>query len=1286
MENADNNKSPSLTNPQSQSAPENLSFHRLTLGWSARLALVLVLAILASHAIGLLLSDWTHLFPAWQVAMIEAVLDLALALLLLYFFAVRSLIRESTQRQRAEAELCASEEQFLSAFEYAAIGMALLDPGGHWLKVNRALCALIGYSEKELLAKTFQDITHPDDLETDLGYVRQMLSGEIRTFQMEKRYFHKAGQIVWIQLNVSLVHDSQGKPLHFISQIQDITERKRAIAELRESEERFRLLLDGVYDYAIFMLDTEGRVTSWNAGAQRLKGYQAGETIGQHFSRFYLPEDAVAGKPARELAEAAARGRMEDENWRVRKDGSRFWANVIITAIRDAKGDLRGFAEITRDLTERKRAELRIEHLMRLYAMLSQVNQAIVRTKERDELFRTICRVAVDFGKFGLAWIGWIDRETGDVTPCAVHGAAQDRLPFQTINHRESPFKDGLMGKAVRSGNVVYSQDIQTDPAMQHWREVAVAGNYHAAAAAPFRLNGEITGILVLFATEVDFFADEEQDKLLAETALDISFALDGMEKAREREEAEQQIQLQSAALEAAANAIIITDLKGDILWVNAAFTTFTGYAPEEVIGKNSRMLKSGKQDEHFYRDLWQTIRSGQVWQGEIVNRRKNGSLYMEEMTITPVCNHGGEIARFIAIKQDITERKRAEEALKLFRALVDRAGDAIEVLDPETGRFLDVNARGCLDLGYCREEFLSLSVFDIDPMVNQSVFTKFVEKLRKSGALKWEGSHRRKDGSTFPVEVNLEHVRFDRDYLLAVVRDITERKGAEQERQRLITLVENSLDFIGLAELDGKVSYLNAAGRRMVGLRTEEEMKGKTVFDFFAEDDLQRLRTEVMPARMQTGRWQGEIRFRDFQTGRMVPVEMDAFVISDPKTRQPVMLASVCRDLTEKKALERQFLRTQRLESLGNLASGIAHDLNNILAPILMSAQLLEFNKPDEETSNILATIIGSAKRGADIVKQVLTFARGVEGERVAVQPKYLVKEMEKIFRETFPKSITFRFEAPRGLWSVTGDATQLHQVLMNLCVNARDAMPNGGTLVLSAENVQVRKAMTDLFAHAKPGPHLLIRVTDTGEGIPPAIMERIFEPFFTTKEQGKGTGLGLSTVLGIVRSHGGFVDVESEPGRGSTFKIYLPAQPSEETEHLRRVSAASPAGAGEWVLVVDDEANIRHMTRAILDKHGYEVLLAANGKEALDLLSARADQVKVVITDIMMPVMEGVALIRTMKQSYPQIPVIACTGWGQEGLQAQLKELGVKAFLEKPYETAKLLAAVHEYLTADQ
>jgi hypothetical protein len=316
--------------------------------------------------------------------------------------------------------------------------------------------------------------------------------------------------------------------------------------------------------------------------------------------------------------------------------------------------------------------------------------------------------------------------------------------------------------------------------------------------------------------------------------------------------------------------------------------------------------------------------------------------------------------------------------------------------------------------------------------------------------------------------------------------------------------------------------------------------------------------------------------------------------------------------------------------------------------------------------------------------VKQVLTFARGVEGERVPVHPKYLIKELEKIFRETFPKNITFRSEAPKGLWIVTGDATQLHQVLLNLCVNARDAMPDGGTLVLSAENVQVPKAKTDLFAQAKAGPHVLMRVSDTGEGIPPAIMERIFEPFFTTKGQGKGTGLGLSTVLGIVRSHGGFVDVESEPGRGSTFKVYLPAQPAEETEHLRRAPAASPRGSGEWVLVVDDEANIRDMTRTTLLKHGYEVLVAANGKEALDLLSARADQVKAVVTDIVMPVMDGEVLVRAMKESCPQTPVIACSGWGQEDLQAQLRALGVKTFLEKPYEAAELLAALHEYLNA--
>jgi PAS domain S-box-containing protein len=392
-----------------------------------------------------------------------------------------------------------------------------------------------------------------------------------------------------------------------------------------------------------------------------------------------------------------------------------------------------------------------------------------------------------------------------------------------------------------------------------------------------------------------------------------------------------------------------------------------------------------------------------------------------------------------------------------------------------------------------------------------------------------------------------------------------------------------------------------------------------------------------------------------------------------------PVVMAAVY-DLTEKKSLERQFLRAQRLENIGTLASGIAHDLNNILTPIIMSTQLLQLRRPEE--AEVLANILTSAQRGADIVKQVLTFARGVEGEHGVLQPKHLIREIEKIALGTFPKSITFRSEVAKDLWAVNGDATQLHQVLLNLCVNARDAMPSGGALTVSAENVPAVKEKAGLFADAKAQPYVLITVGDTGTGIPPEILDKIFDPFFTTKEQGKGTGLGLSTVLGIVRSHGGFIDLDTQAGRGTVFKIYLPPAGSQIVTAESAPPAPSPRGTGECILVVDDESGIRTITERTLTYHGYQVLLATNGREALSVFAEHSERVKGVITDIMMPTMDGLALAQEIRRTHPQIPIVVCTGWTSETVQAQLKEVGVAAFLAKPCSSAMLLATLRHAL----
>jgi signal transduction histidine kinase/ActR/RegA family two-component response regulator len=429
---------------------------------------------------------------------------------------------------------------------------------------------------------------------------------------------------------------------------------------------------------------------------------------------------------------------------------------------------------------------------------------------------------------------------------------------------------------------------------------------------------------------------------------------------------------------------------------------------------------------------------------------------------------------------------------------------------------------------------------------------------------------------------------------------------------------------------------------------------------------------------------WHGEMHNRR-KDG--TPLEEDATITPVKNAAGEIThFIAIKQDITDKKTLEKQFLRAQRMESIGLLAGGIAHDLNNVLAPILMGAEVLKMFTKDAEMNRQLDSIMQSAERGAGIVKQVLTFARGIEGERVALHPKHIIKEMVRMARETFPRNLQFRVDVPNELWPVLGDPTQLHQVLLNLSVNARDAMPDGGELIYSARNAEVDLALAKANPGAKPGPHVVLCVRDTGGGIPPAVMERIWEPFFTTKEVGKGTGLGLPTVLGIVRSHGGFILVESEVGRGTTFEIYLPAAP----QAAGAVAAANPdplpVGKGELVLVVDDEPDLINVTRAMLERHGYRVLAANDGTAALAQVSEHKGEIQLVITDILMPFMDGVQFIRALRRLTPGMPIIASSGAlgmpGQQDRTDEVHALGVKQILHKPYSVEVLLRTVHSEL----
>ena len=516
---------------------------------------------------------------------------------------------------------------------------------------------------------------------------------------------------------------------------------------------------------------------------------------------------------------------------------------------------------------------------------------------------------------------------------------------------------------------------------------------------------------------------------------------------------------------------------------------------------------------------------------------------------------------------------------------------------------------------------------------------------------------------------------------ILGIFWDVTESRLASQKLQEQAALLNITADAIFVRDMRHNIVYWNKGAEQVFGWSSAEAI-GKN-----ADDLLGTLAPDFMHAYqiiLEKGEWLGEFQ-RKSREGRELTVQARWNLLRD-SAGEPHGILAVNTDITEQRSIQRQLLRVQRLESIGTLAGGIAHDLNNILSPILMGVEALSLQCPEESSRKILEIMKTAAQRGASIVRQVLSFARGFTGEHAEVQLKHIIREIEELLRETFPKNIDFKSEIPKDLLPVIGDATQLHQVLMNLCVNARDAMPEGGTLTLSAENVELDKAYTRLHIEARPIRYVVLKVEDTGTGMAAETIEKIFDPFFTTKGPDKGTGLGLSTSHSIAKAHGGFINVYSELGKGSAFKIYIPAADQGEGEQAENVQEGIPMGEGELILVADDEAAVREITKQILESYGYQVLLAKDGTEAVVHYAERKAEIKVVLTDMMMPFMDGPTTIRALKKIDPKVKIIATSGLMRNEQANEVAGLSVNAFLAKPYTAETLLVTLQNVLGTAQ
>jgi PAS domain S-box-containing protein len=940
---------------------------------------------------------------------------------------------------------------------------------------------------------------------------------------------------------------------------------------------------------------------------------------------YYTPEhrDMIAATVSRCLSEGTP---FDFEAEMITAHQRRIWVRAIGEPVRDASGAVSGLQGALQDITAQHRNEMERHALStKLSATLAGMSDAFF-TMDRN----------------------WFITYVNDEMTRSVNRTREEML--------NKLLWDVFPGTKDSSFHACYQRAIDTG-------KVATHVDYYAPLGKWFELRSHPTddGVAVYFQDVTQRRKDEEQLRLL------------------------------QACVERMNDIIVVTEsepvdgLWPKVLYVNPAFERNTGYQPEDIIGKTPSILHGPRTQ----RDVLDRIRSSlERWEPvreEILNYKKNGEEFWLELDIVPLADAGGRYTHWISIERNITDRKRAAEALRQKDNLLKVGGrvgkvggwtavpsvnavqwsDEIHTLlawprssQPTLGEFLSI---------FSAESRASFKAA-LDACVAQGTsFDREFQITTCVGELKW-------------VRVAAEPARADDGEVSSVhgaLQDTTSMKQVEDRLREQAALLDKAQDAIWVLNLDGTVAFWNASAERIYGW-TAHEVRDRGARELLFQDTatFDRHRQAVLSA----GEWVGEIEHKT-RDGKPLLLVSRWTLVRD-EAGEPRSILAINTDVTHQKLLEQQFLRAQRMESIGTLAGGIAHDLNNVLAPIMMSIELLKDSLPDPADQMLLKTIEVSARRGADMIKQVLSFARGVEGKRHEVRIQDVLHDLDQILSETISKNISIASSVAPDLWQVQADPTQLQQVLMNLCVNARDAMPGGGRIRISAENMLVDEHCAAMNIESRVGAYVKIEVEDNGTGIAPDIQERIFDPFFTTKPVGEGTGLGLATTLAIVKSHGGFVHMHSELGKGTRFRIHLPADPAAHSTRSSDPGAAVPRGNGELIMVVDDEAAIRQVTRQTLEAYGYRVVVAVNGAEAVASYAQNVQGISLVLTDMMMPVMDGPATVQALRQINPLVKLIGASGLSQNGQAARAVGVGLEHFLPKPYTAEVMLRLIDTVL----
>jgi PAS domain S-box-containing protein len=1206
----------------------------------------------------------------------------------------RGVDRDVTEHRQTEEALRESELKYRTILESIDDGYFEVDLAGNIRFFNEAMCRIHGRSHDELMGLNNREFQSPETARRIYAIFNKVYRTGVPTRIVDYEVIRKDGSVAMVEESVLLLRNASGEPIGFYGVSRDRTEQKKAEEALRQSEEKYRTILEDIEE-GYFEVDLTGRSTFVNDSMCRIHGYSREELLGMDNRRFVDKKNAKKAFEAfNQVYRTGEPGRLFDYEI-IRKDGTKRQVEVFPSLRKDPSGKPIGFRGIVRDITERKQAEAKIERALHETRVRFEVSQALAGTQTEDEVLDALIQHAGLYPK-AFVVIFTFDRSGSELA---------------AIVRRQNPFESGLTSVVPVGGGLpvsrytlfgrlsadqpFVSEDVWNDERIEPaGREVLGQTGAASFAMFPLSVGSEWMGLILAMAKSTNYF-DEEKQQLFQTLAEQGAVAMHAAHLQEQIRESQRRFK---GLVETLSDWIWEIDQNRVYTYVSPRVRELLGYEPEELVGKTPFDLMPPEEAKRV-KAIFESLLAARQPLVALENtcRHKDGRLVVFETSGAPFFDADGQFKGYRGVDRDITERRHAEEALRQseerYRTILEDIEEGYFEVDL-SGRFTFANESMCRIHGYPREEFLGIDYHRLTDHENaKKAFEAFnrVYRTGEPGRL-FNYEIIRKDGTKRQVEV-FPSLRKDSSGrpigFRGITRDVTERKHTEEllqkEKEISLSILENAPYGVALIDKRGQYIYINPEFTNITGYALQDIPTGTDWFRKAFPDPKDR---ERMIQFWKEDRSKGKMTNREFgihcKDAKIREIEIRSTFLKDGRA------VIVLRDVTEQKlaeermeSLQEQLRQSQKMEAIGRLAGGIAHDFNNLLTIIKGYSQLSLIElKEDTVLKRNIAHIHTATDRAADLVRQLLAFSRRQILEMKVWDLNIILINLHNMLRRLIGEDIELVTLLAEDLGRVKTDLGWIEQAIMNLVVNARDAMPSGGKLTIETGNADLDEAHVDGRVGVKPGRYVMLSVTDTGVGMTPEVRERLFEPFFSTKEKDKGTGLGLSTVYGIVKQSGGDIWVYSEPGKGSTFKIYVPRVDEPLEERREKVLGDELLRGSETILLVEDEEEVRKLAVRVLERQGYRVLAARDGDEALLICEQHKDPIHLMLTDVVMPVMNGHEVAKRLESLHPETKVLYMSGYTDNAivLHGVLVE-GVR-YIQKPFTVDALTKKVREVL----